>query len=146
MKPHSIANLRSGSIILGARTRRGLAAAGTLVVLRTRRVSTRFGAELRKIKNKNDHARRLRETFVSNAAGLLMGMLSAQFVGQFFAVRSVHNFWGLFSTQTFVSENAYRTLCFSVEFFVALIVFTLTDHFIDEYWSRRSETRDRVRE
>ena len=100
-----------------------------------------MGVELAKIHKRQNHTKLARDTFVSNAVGLLMGMLSAQFVSQFFDVRSADNLWGLFSKQTIVSGDTYRALCFGVEFFVALLAFTLTDHVLNEYRSRR-EKRD----
>ena len=97
------------------------------------------GNELTKIHKRQNHVRLIRDTLVSNAAGLLMGMLSAQFVGKFFDVKGLNNLWGLLSKHTTVSGNTYQALCFSVEFLVALVVFTLTDHCINEYrsWRRR---------
>jgi hypothetical protein len=109
------------------------------LLLRARSASKRVGAELVKIHRNQIHAKRVTETFVSNAVGLWMGMISAKFVSQFFDVRSLHNLWGLFSRQTIVSEGTYRVLCFGTEFLVALIVFSLTDHFIEEWRARREE-------
>ena len=109
------------------------------VFLRVCSVSTIVGIELRKIYRTQNHTKLARETFISNGVGLLMGMLSAQFVSQFFDVKGFHNLWGIMSTQTIVSRSTYEGLCFGAKFFVALLVFTLTDHFINEYRSRREK-------
>lgn len=106
--------------------------------LQVSRVSRMIGSELGKIHERQNHTKLARDTFLSNAVGLLMGMLSAQFVSRFFEVRSVHNLWGIFSKQTIVSDSTYGVLCFGVEFCVALIAFTLTDHFVHEFRSRRA--------
>lgn len=49
----------------------------------------------------------------------------------------MHNLWSILPRQTLVSGRTYEALCFFVEFFVALFVFTLTEYFINEYRSRR---------
>jgi hypothetical protein len=103
------------------------------------RASRAIAVELVKIYRTQNHTKLVGETFASHGVGLLMGMLSAKFVSRFFDVKGMHNLWGLFSQRTLVSEQTYQALCFAAEFFVALAVFTLTDHFINEYRSRRQK-------
>lgn len=137
MKRHStidppLAGKSTGEIAL-----RGLRMAREKVLLRVCSVFRIVGIELGKIYRTQNHTKLARETFISNGVGLLMGMLSAQFVSQFFDVKGFHNLWGMMSNQTIVSRDTYQVLCFGAKFFVALLVFTLTDHFINEYRSRR---------
>ena len=52
-------------------------------------------------------------------------------------VQEFGNLWGLLATRPVVSESTYEILSFTAEFFIALIVFTLTEHFLDEYRQRK---------
>jgi hypothetical protein len=115
-----------GLYLVGVRVSRGTQAA--LGAIRN---------ELAKILTTQNHGKRLKGALFSNAAGLLLGMLSAQLVSQFFDFRGMHNLWGMLTERTLVSHDAFEAICFGVEFLVALVVFTLTDHFINEFRSRR---------
>ena len=139
MKRHSTIDPPLGGTTAAEIALRSLRVVRGQVFLRVCSVSTIVGIELRKIYRTQNHTKLARETFISNGVGLLMGMLSAQFVSQFFDVKGFHNLWGIMSRQTIVSRNTYEILCFAAEFFVALLVFTLTDHFINEYRSRREK-------
>lgn len=64
----------------GHYTRRGLCIVRGQILLRVHRVSRAIGIEVGKIYRAQNHTKLAKETFVSNGVGLLMGMLSAQFV------------------------------------------------------------------
>ena len=121
----------------GAFVLKGVSIVRVQVLPRANSVSKAVGGEVSKILKRPGHAKVAGKALASNGIGLLMGMLSAQLVSRYFEVRSIHNLWGLFSRETLVSANTYNVLCFGLEFIVALVVFTLTDHFIDEVRSRR---------
>jgi hypothetical protein len=142
MKRHTAIDLELVRTTTGEYAIKSLRMVRGQVFVRVRRVSRIIGIELGKIYRTQNHTKLARETLVSNGVGLLMGMLSAQFVSQFFDVKGVHNLWGILSKHTVVSRNTYEVLCFAAEFFVALLVFTLTDHFINEYRSRREKREE----
>jgi len=137
MKRHSALDLQLVRTTAGEFALKTLSLVRGQVFLQARRVARAVGIELVKIHRAQNHTKLVTDTFVSNGAGLLMGMLSAQFVSRFFDVKGMHNLWGITSKQTLVSVSTYKGICFAVEFFVALVVFTLTDHLINEYRSRR---------
>jgi len=66
-----------------------------------------------------------------------MAMVSAKLVESFVEVREFGNLWGLLATRPVVSETTYEILSFVIEFFVALLAFTLTEHYQDEYRQRK---------
>jgi hypothetical protein len=143
MKRHSAIDLQLIRTTAGERVLRGLSIVRLQISPRAHLVSRAIGVRLAKIHRTQNHAKLARDTLISNGVGLLMGMLSAQFVSQFFAVKGIHNLWGILSKQTMVSDASYKALCFGVEFLVALAVFTLTDHFIDEYQTRRKAENEK---
>jgi len=102
--------------------------------------SSKVGAELLKIHKKQNWFLRFGMTMADNSAGLGMAMLSTKILENFVEVESFSNLWGLLATHPVVSEATYETLSFTVEFIVALLVFTLTEHYIDEY--RKSKKTD----
>ena len=100
--------------------------------------SSRISDEVIKIHNKQDWFKRCSTTLIDNAAGLGMAMLAGNIVQNQFEVREFGNLWGLLATRPVVSEATYEVLSFSAEFIIALIVFTLTEHFLDERRQKKS--------
>jgi hypothetical protein len=98
-------------------------------------------AELIKIHEKQNWTQRFKATFVGNAIGMGIAMLSANLVGGFVEVAGLENMWGLFSKQTVVSETTYKVVSFTVELFVALVVFSIVEYYLDEYKQRRAERK-----
>ena len=99
--------------------------------------SSRIRDELVKIHNKQNWFKRCGGTLIDNAVGLGMAMLAAKIVQSNVEVQGFSNLWGLLATRPVVSESTYEILSFSVEFVIALIAFTLTEHFLDEYRQRK---------
>ena len=100
--------------------------------------SSRIRDELVKIHNKQNWFKRCSGTLIDNAIGLGMAMLAGKIVQSNVEVQGFSNLWGLLATRPVVSESTYEVLSFSVEFMIALIVFTLTEHFLDEYRQRNN--------
>ena len=101
--------------------------------------------EIVKIHNKQNWFKRCGTTVLDNAAGLGMAMLAGKVVQNQVEVQEFGNLWGLLATRPVVSESTYEILSFAAEFFIALIVFTLTEHFLDEYRQRKKSTeRSRI--
>ena len=96
--------------------------------------------EIVKIHKKQNWFKRCSSTLIDNAAGLGMAMLAGKLVQNQFEVEEFSNLWGLLATRPVVNESTYEILSFSAEFFIALIVFTLTEHFLDEYQQRKKTT------
>ena len=96
--------------------------------------------EVVKIHKKQNWFKRCSTTVIDNAAGLGMAMLAGKIVQNQVEVQELGNLWGLLATRPVVSESTYEILSFSAEFFIALIVFTLTEHFLDEYRQRKKAT------
>jgi len=69
-----------------------------------------------------------------------MAILASKIVQNHVEVQEFSNLWGLLATRPIVSESTYEILSFAVEFFVALIVFTLTKHYLEEYRQRKNTT------
>ena len=97
--------------------------------------------EIVKIHKKQNWFKRCGSTVIDNAAGLGMAMLAGKIVQNQVEVQEFGNLWGLLATRPVVSESAYEILSFTAEFFIALIVFTLTEHFLDEYRQRKKATK-----
>lgn len=95
--------------------------------------SSKVGAELLKIHKKQNWFLRFGLTMSDNSAGLGMAIFSTKILENLVEVEEFSNLWGLLATHPVVSEATYETLSFAVEFFVALLVFTLTEHYRDEY-------------
>ena len=102
--------------------------------------SSCIGDEIVKIHKKQNWFKRCGSTVIDNAAGLGMAMLASKIVQNQVEVREFGNLWGLLASRPVVSESAYEVLSFTAEFFIALIVFTLTEHFLDEYRQRKKTT------
>ncbi len=68
-----------------------------------------------------------------------MAMLTGKIVQSYVEVEQFSNLWGLIATRPVVSESTYEVLSFTVEFFIALLVFTLTEHYLSEYRKRKKE-------
>jgi hypothetical protein len=96
--------------------------------------------EVVKIHNKQNWFKRCGNTMIDNTIGLGMAMLAGKIVQNQVEVQGFGNLWGLLATRPVVSESTYEILSFSAEFFIALIVFTLTGHFLDEYRQRKRTT------
>ncbi|MCW8854826.1 MAG: hypothetical protein OQK76_04135 [Gammaproteobacteria bacterium] len=88
--------------------------------------------ELVKIHNSQHWYKRCSKTMFENSIGLAMAMISTKIVQHFVEVREFSNLWGFFATRPVVSEATYETLSFLMEFIVALVVFTLSDHYFTE--------------
>ena len=100
--------------------------------------STKVGHELLKIHQKQNWFKRFGFTMLDNSAGLGMAMFSTKIVENFVEVEGFGNLWGLFASRPVVSEATYEVLSFAVEFFVALLAFTLTEHYQEEFRQRRN--------
>lgn len=98
----------------------------------------KISAELLKIHSKQNWVKRFSVTMIDNSAGLGMAMVSAKLVESLVEVREFGNLWGLLATRPVVSETTYEILSFAIEFFVALIAFTLTEHYQEEFRQRRA--------
>lgn len=103
------------------------------------RSSSCLGQEIIKIHKKQNWFKRCSSTVIDNAAGLGMAMLTGKIVQSHVEVEQFSNLWGLLATRPLVSESTYEVLSFAVEFFIALIVFTLTEHYLSEYRKRKKE-------
>lgn len=99
--------------------------------------SSLIGHEIKKIHGKQNWFKRCGITMIDNAAGLGMAMLAGKIVQSHVEVQQFSNLWGLLATRPVVSESTYEILNFAAEFFIALLVFTLTEHYLDEYRKRR---------
>lgn len=95
------------------------------------------GQEILKIHKKQNWAKRFSMTMLDNSAGLSMAMISAKLVEEVVEVSEFGNLWGLLATRPVVSEATYEVLSFVVEFFVALLAFTLTEYYRDEYREKK---------
>lgn len=95
--------------------------------------------EFIRIHEKQNWFQRCGATFTGNAIGLSMAMLSTKIVEHFVEVREMSNLWGLLASRPVVSETTYEVFSFTVEFIIALIVFTLTEHFYEELMQKRAQ-------
>ena len=89
--------------------------------------------EIIKIHQKKHWFNRCSNTMSGNAIGLGTAMLSTKVVEHFVEVREMSNLWGLLASRPVVSGTTYEILSFFAEFSIALIVFTLAEHFYEEY-------------
>ena len=93
-----------------------------------------------KIHTKQNWFKRCGITLLDNSIGLGMAMLAGKIVQNQVEVQEFGNLWGLLATRPVVSESTYEILSFTAEFFIALIVFTLTEHYLEEYRKRKNTT------
>ena len=103
--------------------------------------SIHLSNEVAKIHKKQNWFKRCCGTIIDNAAGLGMAMMAGRIVQNQVEIQEFGNLWGLLATRPVVSEATYEVLSFAAEFFIALIVFTLTEHFLDEYRQRKQGER-----
>ncbi len=101
------------------------------------RGSVRLKGELVKIHREQNWMQRCSATFTGNAAGLGMAMLSTRVVESMVETRELSNMWGLFADRPVVSETTFEILSFTVEFLLALIVFTITEYYVVQYQRKR---------
>lgn len=99
-----------------------------------------LGREVLKIHNRQNWFKRCGSTVIDNAIGLGMAMLASKIVQNQVEVQQFSNLWGLLATRPLVSETTYDVLSFTVEFFIALITFTVTEHYLTEYRQRKMTT------
>ena len=104
---------------------------------RIHKSSSLVSDEMVKIHKKQNWFKRCCTTVIDNAAGLAMAMFAGKIVQNQVEVQEFGNLWGLLATRPVVSESTYEILSFTAEFFIALIVFTLTEHFLGEYRLRK---------
>ena len=121
--------------------RKGKALYYSKLVPGVKRVSRPIKNELVKIHRKHNLLDKFRVTLIHKGLGLYLAMISAGFVSRFIEVRSVNNLWGLFPERQIVSETTFSIVSFSVEFIVALTVFTVTEHYLGEFreWRHRQK-------
>lgn len=81
-------------------------------------------------------------TLSGNAIGLMMAISSAKIVEYFVEKREINNLWGLLASRPTVSDTTFEILCFLAEFLVALIVFTLTEHYLTSLRNRQTNTNE----
>ena len=105
-----------------------------------RKSSSCISGEIVKIHKKQNWFKRCGSTIIDNAAGLGMAMLACKIVQNQVEVQEFSNLWGLLANRPVVSETTYEVLSFTAEFIIALIVFTLTEHFLEEYRQRKKVT------
>ncbi|MDH5612596.1 MAG: hypothetical protein OEY66_09100 [Gammaproteobacteria bacterium] len=108
--------------------------------------SVKIGQELLKIHKKQNWFKRFGFTMMDNSAGLGMAMFSTKIIENFVEVEGFGNLWGLLATHPVVSEATYEVLSFAVEFFVALLAFTLTEHYQEEYRQRKNNDHGNLAE
>jgi hypothetical protein len=123
--------------------RRGKALYHSKLMPGVKRVSRPIKNELIKIHRKRNMLDKFRVTLIHKGLGLYLAMISAGFVSNFIEVRSVNNLWGLFPERQLVSETTFSIVSFGVEFLVALTVFTITEHYLDEFraWRQRQKQK-----
>lgn len=71
-----------------------------------------------------------------------MAISSAKIVEYFVEKREINNLWGLLASRPTVSDTTFEILCFLAEFLVALIVFTLTEHYLTSLRNRQTNTNE----
>lgn len=108
-----------------------------------KRVSRPIKNELLKIHRKRNLLDKFRVTLIHKGLGLYLAMISAGFVGHFIEVRSANNLWGLLPQRQLVSESVFSVISFGVEFIVALTIFTIAEHYLDEFrqWRQRENSQ-----
>ena len=99
------------------------------------------GKEITNIHQKQNWFRRCGITLLDNAVGLGMGLLAGKIVQTQVEIQGFSNLWGLLATRPVVSESTYEIISFAVEFIIALIVFTLTEHYLEEFRQRRKRNK-----
>ncbi len=98
--------------------------------------------EFIRINEKQSWFQRCGATMAGNGIGLGMAMLSTRIVEHFVEVSDISNLWGLLASRPVVSETTYEVFNFAVEFVIALIVFTFTEHFYEEFRQNRQAIPD----
>ena len=91
------------------------------------------------IHHKQHWFKRCGKTMFENSVGLALAILATKIVQHFVEVREFSNLWGLFATRPVVSEATYETLSFLIELIIALMVFSISEHFFEEYRNRKDE-------
>ena len=95
-----------------------------------------FKREVVNIHKQQNWLKRMSLTFGGNAVGLVMAMSSTRIIENFVEVRGISNLWGLMAARPVVSDTTYEILSFLIEFVVALIVFTVAEHYYNVFQQR----------
>lgn len=93
--------------------------------------------EFIKIHRKQNWFKRCSVTLFDNATGLGIAMLAAKLIEDQVEVQQFSNLWGLLATRPVVSESTFEIISFMVEFVIALVVFTLVEHYQEEFRERK---------
>ena len=99
------------------------------------------GSTLRNLHNKKHWTLRFRATLWGNAVGLAIAMIAAELITNFIEVRGIENMWGLFSQRTVVSDETFKILSFIAEFFIALVIFSIIEYFLDQRAMQKNSER-----
>lgn len=97
--------------------------------------------ELGKMHQKQHFWERFKSALIHKSLGLILAMFSADLVGYFFEQRRASNLWGITAKGEIVSHETFTVIIFIVEFIIAMVVFTLTDHYLDEFKQRRQKNK-----
>ena len=104
-------------------------------------IASSTGSTLRNLHNKKHWTLRFRATLWGNAVGLAIAMISAELITNFIEVRGIENMWGLFSQRTVVSDETFKILSFIAEFFIALVIFSIIEYFLDQRAMQKNSER-----
>ena len=97
--------------------------------------------ELGKMHQRQHFWERIKSALMHKSLGLILAMFSADIVSHFFETRRAGNLWGLTSQNRLVSDETFAMLTFIVEFVIALVVFTISDFYLEEWRNKRHQKR-----
>ena len=99
--------------------------------------------ELGRMHTRQHFWERFKSALMHKSLGLILAMFSADIVGSFFETRRAGNLWGMTSRGQLVSDETFAVMIFVVEFVIALLVFTLTDFYMEEWRERRAADKEK---
>jgi len=82
------------------------------------------------------------EEFAKHGLGWTIGLLTANFVSQFFVVRSWKNLWGLTTGKAAVSESAMMVIEFLTEGVFGFAAFIAVNQLVKNYWKSKGANVD----
>lgn len=82
------------------------------------------------------------EEFAKHGLGWTIGLLTANFVSEFFVVRSWKNVWGLTTGKAAVSETAMTFIEFLTEGVFGFAAFILVNRMVKNYWKSKGAKMD----
>jgi len=91
------------------------------------------------VKWKKISGQQIKRELISNAVSMIIAVFVASLLSNFFVAKSAKNLWGLGSQKVKVSKDSMELMETVIIFVVGLIVFTMVEQVMDNYFHLKDE-------